>query len=186
MKFKKNSRLKNYDYSENGYYFVTICAYRSQPLFVVEPFYGANFKGIVEEKINQVSKYYKGVGLDFYVIMPNHIHLILSLDDVNVSLAKIINAFKSWVTRDIKRMISAQGAAAASVVAAFYAADKAAQGAAATIKNLKYVWQPNYYEHIIRNEKALLKIRKYIENNPLVEKIDWNKLDVWYCDISYC
>ncbi|MCK4936378.1 MAG: transposase [Elusimicrobiales bacterium] len=159
MEFRKNIRLKDYNYSANGYYFVTICAYRAQSLFVVAPSYGANFKKIVEEKINQVSKYYKGVGLDFYVIMPNHIHLILVLNNANVSLPKIINAFKSWVTRDIKKMISAQGAVTTS-------------------KNLKYVWQPNYYEHVIRNEKSLSKIREYIENNPLAGKLDWNKLDI--------
>jgi REP element-mobilizing transposase RayT len=39
------------------------------------------------------------------------------------------------------------------------------------------IWQPNYYEHIIRSEKELEKIREYIENNPLVEKLEWSKFE---------
>jgi len=47
-----------------------------------------------------------------------------------------------------------------------------------TLPKIKRLWQPNYYEHIIRNESALNKIREYIMNNPDKEKYDWDKLDV--------
>ncbi|HAH31339.1 MAG TPA: hypothetical protein DCL44_03385, partial [Elusimicrobia bacterium] len=39
------------------------------------------------------------------------------------------------------------------------------------------LWQPNYFEHVIRNEKALTKIREYIENNPMAEKMNWDELE---------
>jgi len=65
------------------------------------------------------------------------------------------------------------------------AGNAAAQGAAATPDNVaapsygaNAIWQPNYYEHVIRNESALNKIREYIINNPDKEEYDWGKLDV--------
>lgn len=73
------------------------------------------------------------------------------------SLAKIVNAFKSWITREIRKNLASQGDAATN--------------------KLVYIFQPNYYEHIIRNERVLDKIRKYIENNPDIERPDWEELD---------
>ena len=64
----------------------------------------------------------------------------------------------------------------------------AAQGAATTMSNVAaasyaahdiIIWQPNYYERIIRNESALNRIREYIMNNPEKEKYDWDRLDAW-------
>lgn len=161
MNYRKNIRLRNYDYSQNGYYFVTICTHMRNPIFV-----GA-VKNMIEQKINQIPRYYKGVDIDYNKVMPTHVHLILILNSADTSLPKIINAFKSWVTRDMKRV------AAASVTAPSYGANMAAQGAAATLP----IWQPNYYEHVIRNESALNKIREYIMNNPNQEEYDWDKLD---------
>ena len=127
-----------------------------------------DIKSLVEQKIKQIPEYYKGVSVDYSIVMPTHVHIILILDNVNTSLPKIINAFKSWVTRDAKRILSAaQGAATtmSNVAAASYAAHDI------------IIWQPNYYEHIIRNESALNRIREYIMNNPEKEKYDWDRLD---------
>ena len=148
MNYRKHIRLPNYDYSQNGYYFVTICTHMRRPIFVDA------VKSLVEQKINQIHKYYKGVDIDYNEVMPTHVHIILILNDTNTSLPKIINAFKSWVTRDIKRNVAAPS----------YGANA--------------IWQPNYYEHVIRNESALNKIREYIINNPDKEEYDWGKLDV--------
>ena len=114
MKYRKHIRVKGYDYSANGYYFVTICTKNRQPLFVAAPSYGANksLRDIVKEKLSQINKYYPGVGIDYSVIMPDHIHVIFILEDAKISLARVINAFKSWVTRDIKKNLASQGDAA--------------------------------------------------------------------------
>ena len=172
MNYRKHIRLPNYDYSQNGYYFVTICTHMRRPIFVDA------VKSLVEQKINQIHKYYKGVDIDYNEVMPTHVHIILILNDTNTSLPKIINAFKSWVTRDIKRNVAAPSYGA-------NVANAAAQGAAATPDNVaapsygaNAIWQPNYYEHVIRNESALNKIREYIINNPDKEEYDWGKLDV--------
>ena len=170
MHYRKHIRLPHYDYSQNGYYFVTIDTYMHNPIFVnALPSVATDIKSLVEQKIKQIPEYYKGVSVDYSIVMPTHVHIILILDNANTSLPKIINAFKSWVTRDAKRILSAaQGAATtmSNVAAASYAAHDI------------IIWQPNYYERIIRNESALNRIREYIMNNPEKEEYDWGKLDV--------
>lgn len=76
--------------------------------------------------------------MDYYKIMPSHIHLIVILENCEFKLAKIVRRLKAEVTRQVGFRL----------------------------------WQPNYYEHVIRNELALAKIREYIQNNPLAEEID--------------
>lgn len=131
MKAIKNVRLKDYDYSENGFYFVTICADNRRPILT-----GENEK-IVQDAIEQLPQTLKGVSLDYYQIMPTHIHLILILDDCELKLGQIVRRLKAAATKLVGYKL----------------------------------WQPNYYEHVIRDEQSLNRIREYIQNNPLVEKL---------------
>ena len=131
MRAIKNIHLKGYDYSSNGFYFVTICTdYR-------KPYLEGKNKETVIQCIEQLPRRINGVKLDYYQIMPSHIHLILILEDCELKLAEIIRRLKAKVTRQVGFRL----------------------------------WQPNYYEHVIRNESALAEIRKYIENNPTAEEI---------------
>ncbi|MBI4130026.1 hypothetical protein HY468_01780 [Candidatus Roizmanbacteria bacterium] len=105
--------------------------------------------GIVEEKLLLLQTIFPAE-IDFYCIMPDHLHFIISLEQARqgratTSLAWVINAFKGWCTRATGRRI----------------------------------FQPNFYEHIIRDETSLGRIRRYILYNPLVkyQEIPWNKLD---------
>ncbi len=139
-KLKKSLRLKEYDYSTNGAYFVTICTDFKQNII------GERERRIIDSEVNNLPVRFKGVKIDFYVIMPDHIHLIIFLSKSAVPLFRVIQAFKSITTLRIKKI----------------GFDK------------KVFWQRNYYEHAIRNENALSNIRKYIINNPLVERV---KLD---------
>ncbi|MEW6041659.1 MAG: transposase [Elusimicrobiota bacterium] len=157
-KYRRHIRLKSYDYSINGYYFVTICC----SYVAAERQLCHQYKEIIEEHLKRLERN-AGVQLDFYVIMPEHIHFILVLDDsdtrkagalqlhlpIHLPLYRYIQDFKSKTTLEIKR-----------------------KGFAG-----KRFWQPNYYEHVIRNEKALEKIRAYIQNNPEKEKYNWDELD---------
>ena len=185
MKYRKHIRLKGFDYSSGHYYFVTICTKNRQELFapfvdlryghqlpdeiavgiagdVVAPLCGARQKmtEMVVDKLNQIPKYYPAE-IDFYVIMPDHLHMIIDIrESGKVSLALIVKAFKSWVTVGAK---------------------EAAQSAAATEKPKPSVsiWQPNYYEHIIRSEGSLERIRNYVLHNPWIEydEINWKIID---------
>ncbi len=135
MKGIKNIRLKNYDYSSNGYYFVTICADNRRPLLEAD-----SIKGAVKSEMEKLGDI-EGVEMDYSVIMPDHLHFIVFLEDCQLKLSEIIRRFKARVSRTTGRKL----------------------------------WQPNFYEHVIRNEKALGKIREYIVNNPEVAEIDFDQ-----------
>ena len=147
MPTRKNLRLQNYNYSLNGYYFITICTNSNSSLF-----------GIVKEKeviLNSSAILIKkwlfelenrfSVKIDYYSIMHNHIHFILILEGSNEPLSKIIQWFKTMTTNAYIKGVKE------GKFLPFY----------------KKLWQRNYYEHIIRNEKSLYEIRQYIENNPI-------------------
>ena len=132
MRAIKNIRLKDYDYSLDGFYFVTICTNFRKPYLT-----GKNNETVLQ-CIEQLPRKISGVKLDYYQIMPSHIHLILILERCEIKLAEIVRRLKAEVTRQVGFRL----------------------------------WQPNYYEHVIRNELALAKIREYIQNNPLAEEIE--------------
>ena len=133
MRSIKNIRLKHYDYSQNGYYFVTICSSHQRP-------YLEEFSREIRTALDEL-KGIEGINIDYYSILPSHIHMIIILQESKLGLGEIVRRFKSLTSKE------------------------------AGIR----LWQPNYYEHVIRNEKALLKIREYIINNPLKEKIKFSQ-----------
>ncbi|MBI4655606.1 MAG: transposase [Elusimicrobia bacterium] len=144
MKSIKNIRLKDYNYKTDGYYFVTICANYRKPYFE-----DIEIKNIVVAELARLNEL-KGVKIDYSVLMPNHIHLIIILSDSEYSLFEIVKRFKSKTTIFVKKLAN--------------------QG-----WQLQKLWQPNYYEHVIRNESALAKIREYIQNNPEKELTNFNQ-----------
>ncbi len=180
-RYRKHTRLKNYNYSRPGYYFVTICSNYQQNLFypVVSARYGhkldsnvvaglvpANEKSfqkakrlseVVETSLDDIVHRFRGLENDFYIIMPDHLHWIVGLGlsegshkGCNYTLSDVAGVFKSLSTRaSWKHGVEGK------------------------------LWQPNYYDHVIRNELALQKIREYILKNPYVEydEINWKKLD---------
>ncbi len=163
---RKSIRLQNYDYSQNGYYFITICTKDKKCLFgKIE-----NEKMILNElgkiaykELQKTEEIRKNVKLDKFVIMPNHIHAIIVIDkpvgaygntplqcktkfkSPSNNLGAIVRGYKSAVTKQINEYR----------------------------KTPKLpVWQRNYYEHIIRNEKSLNQIQEYIICNPITWKKD--------------
>jgi REP element-mobilizing transposase RayT len=135
MKSVKNIRLKDYDYSSDGYYFVTICTNYGKPYLKEDT------KKLVDKLIKRLPEGIDGVGIDSYVIMPDHMHLILTLNSCKLRLGEIVRRFKAKTSRDTGIRL----------------------------------WQPNYYEHVVRNETALMKIREYMMNNPLKRKIEFEQ-----------
>lgn len=155
---RRSIRLKGYDYAQPGWYFVTVCTYKKTILFG-DVDCGAiilNKAGnIVEQCWNDIPNHFPHVQLDQYVIMPNHIHGILVINDIvgakNVSplqqnkfqspsktVGSIVRGFKIGVTKWFR-----------------------------SNTNIHDVWQRNYYEQIIRDENDLNRIRRYIIENPL-------------------
>lgn len=141
---RKRIRLKDYDYSQNGCYFITICTKERMPVFCdkTQPQALSHCGEYVNTAINNISLCYPNVLLDGYVIMPDHVHLILTVQNGNVradnirpykSVSNVVGQMKRWVSKQIGFS----------------------------------VWQKSYYEHIIRNEKEYIEARQYVLNNPL-------------------
>lgn len=164
---RKSIRLKNYDYSSAGEYFVTICTYDRKCLFgeiAGEEMRLSSIGSIVQEEWLRTPILRSGVSLDAYVIMPNHIHgiVVLQEDDQNK---------KSFVGTHSCASLQRQPRSLGSIIAGFKSA--ATKRINETRKMLQFpVWQNRFYEHIIRNEKDLNNIRDYIMNNPLQWKFD--------------
>lgn len=143
---RKANRLANYDYSQNGAYFITICVKDKMPILSKIKFnsiYPNEIKLsklgiIVANEILNIEKRFDNTKVLDYVVMPNHIHLIIQLDNCSCSLGQIIGSFKSIATLQSKKI--------------GYSNDK--------------LFQRNYYDHIIRNEDDYLTKSNYIKNNP--------------------
>jgi len=157
---RKHTRLQDYDYSQNGAYFITVCvgggrnllgvvavgAGSTRPSCLLSP-YGR----IVERDIQLLSEKYPSVVIDKYVIMPNHVHCIMILENIsdgrvdpaptdnNVvnqsgpSVTRIMGYFKYQTTKDIA---------------------------------IPGFWQRSYNDHIIRDEADYQRIWQYIDENP--------------------
>jgi len=147
---RKRLRLPEYDYSSVGMYFVTICAHNRICLFgrIVEGAMRLNRLGVIADTAwYELRNHYPHVYLDSFIVMPNHVHGIIALTEKassqeksarRHSLPEVIRAFKTFSSRQINQR-----------------------------RNKKEpVWQRNYYEHVIRNEESLNRIREYIETNP--------------------
>ena len=160
---RRSIRLKSYDYSKPGAYFITLCVQSRQCLF------GEMVKG--EMKLNgygkfalqfwlEIPDYYSNVELDKFIVMPNHIHGILIIKNtVGVqNLEPLQNKFQRIIPKSIGSIIRGYKIG----VTKWFRNNT----------NIYSVWQRNYYEHIIRNEKELNQIREYISNNPLQWELD--------------
>ena len=151
---RKHTRLKNYDYSTTGAYFVTICTQDRKcflshivgrgftPAEIGEIKY-TKYGEIAKEQLLLLEKRYSCLRIDQYVIMPNHIHILFLLDKETAgaspcpTIMDIVCAYKSLTTRKCKK-------------AGF--TDK--------------LFQNSFYEHIIRNTNDYEEICKYISDNP--------------------
>ena len=179
---RRSIRLKGYDYSNPGKYSITICTHSRQCLFgnVADREMALNDAGkMVDTWWNKITEKFPNALLDVYQIMPNHFHAIVGITDPNTvgadprvcpygidsqnqgghadppqhgmdyeqrpaSIPGIVQWFKTMTTNKYIRGVR-EGQ--------FLPFDRK-------------LWQRNYYEHIIRNEKSLQRIRNYIINNP--------------------
>jgi len=203
-KNRKSQRLINYDYSQNGLYFITICTKDRQELFgeIKDGKMVLNESGeIVKKNLIDIPNYQKNIFLDEFIIMPNHIHAIIEINQIvgvrfieprgnptttdfdtsgfdelgfdapgfiapgfdesnpygkkiknnpmlinKTTLGKIVRHLKAKSTNEIRKQLNP----------------------------VAFSWQRNYYDHIIRNDESLNKIREYIIKNPATWERDRN------------
>jgi len=170
---RRSIRLKHYDYSQPGSYFVTICTHDKSPMFgeIVDGEMQLNeFGKIVREEWTKSILIRKEIDFNQWVIMPNHIHGIVIISPVganggspnNINNANNIHRAHSHAPLRMPRLKSKS---VGSLIAGFKSITTKRIN---QIQNTpgQSVWQRNYYEHIIRNERELNRIRRYVINNP--------------------
>lgn len=146
---RKHIRIPNYDYSNYGAYFITICT-KDRKEILSQISVGANIVRpntiltdigkIVDEAIKNIHNHYNAVFVDNYVIMPDHIHLLLRIENSQdgrtmfaPTIDRVIKQTKGYISKQIGFPI----------------------------------WQKSFYDHIIRNEEDYNEIYQYITDNPL-------------------
>lgn len=153
---RKPTRLKDYDYSQNGAYFITICTCNRKPLF------GTITNGtmqlseigkIAEQELLLIGSRYTNIKINKHVIMPNHIHMIILIEppegiypfnaDKKYDISNVVGKFKAGVSRIARN--------------AFMRSE---------------IWQRSFHDHIIRGEKDYRKIWEYIDTNLLKWEFD--------------
>jgi putative transposase len=162
---RHSTRLRHFNYSQAGAYFVTVVTYERTCLFgnILNGEMRLSEVGRVVQSVwYDLPKHYPRAECDAFVIMPNHMHGIIVLRDDTATragnaragfkpaptgqgLPEIVRAFKTFSARLINEMRGTRGVS---------------------------VWQRNYFEHVVRNETELSRIREYVVNNPLQGELD--------------
>jgi len=172
----KSTRLQNWDYSNNGYYFVTICTKNKNKYFgeIKNKEMILNDIGKIAKKCwLEIPKHFDFVVLDEFVIMPNHIHgiIIINKNDISSLLPETQNITSFTETQNIASLrrwpnkqnkFGAQSKNIASIIRGF----KIGVTKYANQNNITFRWQPRFYDRIIRTEIELSNIREYIAFNP--------------------
>ncbi len=153
LKKRKRIRLKDYDYSNAGVYFVTICTKDRKPILSrivgdgvldIPKTVLSKYGKAVDNRIRLMDMHYDNIKIDNYVIMPNHIHILISVyyngtsrmpSPTNDTIPSFVGTLKRFVNREVG----------------------------------KDIFQRPYNDHIIRNEKDYIEHFNYIENNPYKE-----------------
>jgi putative transposase len=174
---RRSIRLRGYDYSQAGAYFITICVQDRRCLFgeIVDGGMRLNGMGrIIAEQWDAIPRRFTNVELDEFVVMPNHVHGIIVI--VGAPLAGAQNpAFANHRTPVDNRApvdrAPARGAPTVGDIVGAYKSLCVHQGLKWIKQNqpgsvLGKLWQRNYWEHIVRDESELNLIREYIGNNP--------------------
>ena len=180
---RRSIRLKEYDYAQPGAYFVTICTKQHVCILgniIDENAELNNFGNIVLICWNRIPKHFQNVALDGCIIMPNHIHAVINIiDSVGAGSPRPettipINTGKKIEHPRNKNILGKETSPLRSlgeIIAYFkYQSTKRINKFRQTPGI--HVWQRNYYEHIIKNEKELYETRKYIHENPLKWDLD--------------
>ena len=149
---RKNPRLADYDYSQQGGYFVTLCTHKKRctlsrivPGTAIEPvkIRLTELGQIASDMVSEIETRY-AITVPCFVVMPNHIHLLVMKDEKagNTPLGQIIGGYKSLITKRWRELCNSRGVIMGDV------------------------WQRNYYDHILRNDDDYLEKAQYILTNP--------------------
>ena len=154
-----SNRLQRYDYGANGCYYVTICTKNREHYFgeiVNEKLQLSEIGKIALQYWLDIPKHFPFVGLDEFIIMPNHIHGILFFDK------KTDNGVTDNAQSEHPPIFGCQSQNLGSVIRGF----KSSLKRYANENDINFSWQERFHDHIIRDNDGLINVRKYILNNP--------------------
>jgi putative transposase len=146
---RRSIRLRNHDYTQCGRYFVTICVQNRECLLGSiwqGHFFASELGKVVQQALKALQQDYPETTIESWVVMPNHLHFILEIQQqTDISLGALVRQFKYDTTKQINELRNSPGTK---------------------------VWQRNYYENIIRTDRAHQIIKNYIHQNPTRWEID--------------
>ncbi len=172
MNTRKNNRLSEFDYSQNGAYFVTICTKDRESILSEIVGDGAldvpkirlsSYGNIVNDEIIKSNEIYDYINIDKYVIMPNHIHMIL-----NVLYNPKGTSRAPSLTNGINGETSREPSRTNEMVPSFVSMLKRFTNKKCGIN----LWHRSYYDHIIRNQADYGRVWQYIDTNPIKWELD--------------
>ncbi|MGM0377476.1 MAG: transposase [Bacteroidota bacterium] len=183
-KNRRSIRLQGYDYSSPGEYFITICTQNRESLFgdVINGEMVLNDVGIIAREFwNRISERYENVVLDTFIVMPNHVHGIIGIEYHPERDQHPVGAIHELPLRDgnsdSETYRKQRRQMLLSKIIGWYKMNVAKQANILLNNTGNRFWQRNYYEHIIRDDKSLHRIRDYIINNPAQWEEDMNHPD---------
>ena len=184
---RRSIRLKGFDYSEPGHYFVTICSKQRKCLFgnVVHGVMKLSHIGnVVNTCWEAIPEHFEHVNVDTFQIMPNHLHGIINIRDhvgcVESVGVEYIQPLQGKSIRSTQRKLKKHHTyqhvipkSIGSIIRTFKAAvTRKVHDCNDMIR--QSIWQRNYYDHIIRDDVSLFFIQQYIELNPMLWHLDFD------------
>jgi putative transposase len=169
----ESTRLKSWDYSWPGWYFVTIVVRDHTCLFGEvknDRLLPSPLGQVAEESWVEIPSHHRNVELDEYVVMPNHVHGIIILNDIKGDVNRHRRDVRLNVSTDVVRSTISPPKGSLSVVVRTFKA--AVTTWAKTNGHQEFKWQERFYDHILRDENDLRRIRRYIRENPLRWQLD--------------
>ena len=167
---RKNQRLKNFDYSQNWYYFVTICTKNREDFFweiINWKMILNDYWKIAENEILITEKIRKEIKIDEFVIMPNHLHICILITNIEIDAGIVRTAGPlSLHTGDIKKNKLSNTIQRIKSAITLQIRKK--------FNDLNFAWQRSFFDVVIKNEDQLNKTRQYILDNPLKWELDVN------------
>ena len=139
---RKSPRIPGYDYATPNYYFITICTNQNRCLFWTNK--QLNWLGkLAFDSIQQIPAHFPNNRVDRFVVMPNHIHMILVVEPGGKKATTVVGSMKSYVTRQARRVLPGIE-----------------------------LWQVSFHDHVIRSFRQYQRIAEYIQNNPIQWEMD--------------
>jgi len=165
----ESTRLKRWNYSSRGWYFVTICTHNRRLIFgriVNHEVHLSPLGVIADAELKSLNTHYKNVELTDYIVMPNHVHAIVMIDGEHCFPPHEKRVF----CNDSPKSFTSPSAGSLSAIVRSYKAGVTLE--ASDLGFRQAIWQARFHDHLLRGDKVIAAVREYRRNNPANWAID--------------